>query len=123
MVDRKTLRVFGYIWALIFLVISYTENMSSIFVTISVCFLLSSTFYPEVYRKTRMFQVWTKFGNILGKVNSYIIIFVLFFMIFTPIGITLRLLGKDLLNKKLDRRAKSYFIARNIQPGSMVNQF
>jgi hypothetical protein len=59
----------------------------------------------------------------MGKVNSKIIISVLFFFIFAPIGIFLRLIKKDLLNKKLNKKVESYFVKRETQPGSMINQF
>jgi hypothetical protein len=123
MSDKKTLRTFGYIWALIFFVVSYTHEMNAIFLTISLCFFLSASFYPDLYTKTHLFQLWVKFGNLMGKVNSKIIISVLFFFIFTPIGIFLRLIKKDLLSKKLDKEAKSYFVVRKDQAGSMINQF
>lgn len=123
MSDKKTLRTFGYIWALIFFVVSYTHEMNAIFLTISLCFFFSASFYPDLYTKTHLFQLWVKFGNLMGKVNSKIIISVLFFFIFTPIGIFLRLIKKDLLNKKLNKKAESYFVKREAQPGSMINQF
>jgi len=121
--DKKTLKTFGYIWALILFIISYKFNMNVIFLTLSIVFLISSTLFPEIYVKTKIFQNWIKIGDFLGKINSKIIIFILFFFVFTPIGFILRLLGKDLLHKKLDKTVKSYFITRKTQAGPMINQF
>jgi len=123
MSDKKTLKTFGYIWSLIFFVVSSAHEMNAIFLTISLFFFLSASFYPELYIKTYLFQIWIKFGNIMGKINSKIIILILFFFIFTPIGVFLRLINKDLLSKKLDKNATSYFVQRKEQASSMINQF
>ncbi len=123
MPHKKTLRTFGFIWALIFFIISYKYNMNALFLSISLFFAVSATFFPDFYFKTHVFQSWVKFGNFLGKINSKIIIFILFFFIFTPIGFFLKLIGKDLLNKKFSKRASTYFVERQTQAGSMINQF
>ncbi len=123
MSKKKTLKTFGYIWALIFFVVSYTHDMNAIFLIISICFVLSASFYPKLYTKTHLFQLQVKFGNIMAKINFKVIMLILFFFVFTPIGIFLRLFKKDLLSKKLDKKKKSYFVSRKDQPGSMSNQF
>jgi len=48
---------------------------------------------------------------------------VLFYLFFTPVAFILRLFGKDLLNKKLDKNKESYWTNRETQPESMKNQF
>ncbi|MCE3255463.1 MAG: putative rane protein [Rickettsiaceae bacterium] len=123
MPEKKTLRVFGLIWAVIFFVIGYKYNMNRFFLGASFCFLLSAAFFPEIYFKTKLFQIWIKFGDFIGKINSKIITFLLFFFIFTPISLVLKLLGKDLLSKEFDKSCTTYFTARQTQPGDMKNQF
>ena len=46
-----------------------------------------------------------------------------YFSTVVPIGMFMKLLGKDLLNKKIDRSAKTYWIERDQPVGSMKNQF
>ncbi len=46
-----------------------------------------------------------------------------YFIVVLPIGVIMRLLGKDLLRLKLNKEAKSYWIERNEPMGSMKNQF
>ena len=48
---------------------------------------------------------------------------IVYFMTVLPIGIIMHLLGKDLLKKKFDYNAKSYWIERKEPIGSMKNQF
>ncbi len=123
MPDKKTLQIFGIIWALIFFVTGYKYNLSLFFLSVSLCFLVSAVFYPNIFFKIRIFQFWIKIGDFLGKINSKIITWILFFGIFTPMSFVLKILGKDLLNKKFNKETNSYFIARKIQAGSMSNQF
>ena len=69
---------------------------------------------------------WFRFGLMLHKIISPIILGLLFFVTVTPIALILRALDKDLLNLRLDPKAKSYWIHRH-PPGpetkSMSNQF
>ena len=46
-----------------------------------------------------------------------------YFLTVLPIGLIMRLLGKDLLRQKIDKNAKSYWIGRREPMGSMKNQF
>ena len=46
-----------------------------------------------------------------------------YFITVVPTGITMRLLGKDLLKQKLDNNAKSYWVKRSEPMGSMKNQY
>ena len=73
--------------------------------------------------KTHILQRWIQFGNLIGKINYTIIIFFLFFFIFTPMAILLKIFGKDLLNKKLDKNCESYFKPRTAPLSDMKNQF
>jgi len=67
-------------------------------------------------------KLWFKFGLFLGKIISPLIIGLIFFVIVTPIGIIMRLLGKDLLNLKYNKK-KSYWIEKTGPKSKMKNQF
>ena len=41
--------------------------------------------------------VWIKFGETLGKIIAPIIMSLIYFIVITPIGLFMRLIGKDLL--------------------------
>ena len=64
----------------------------------------------------------SKFGELLGKIISPIVMGVVYFIIITPIGFFVRLLGKDLLNIKFSKK-DSYWIKREKNIGSMKRQF
>ena len=48
---------------------------------------------------------------------------IVFFFVITPIGLFMKLIGKDLLNNKLDNNKKSYWIIRDKVKSSMKQQF
>lgn len=71
---------------------------------------------------TPLNKIWFKFGLLLGAVISPIIMGLIFFLVVTPIGITMRLFRKDLLNLKFNND-KSYWIEKNGPKSKMKNQF
>ncbi|WCL49592.1 SxtJ family membrane protein [Leptospira sp. GIMC2001] len=52
--------------------------------------------------------VWMKIGEVLGYINTRLILGIVFFILFAPIGLFRRLIGKDALNIKLSDKEKSY---------------
>ena len=71
---------------------------------------------------TPLNKLWFKFGIFLGKIISPLIMGIIFFLVVTPIGILMRLLGKDLLNLKHNKN-KSYWIDKTGPKSKMRNQF
>ena len=67
-------------------------------------------------------RMWLKFGELLGKIISPIVMAFVYFFVITPIAIIIRLLGKDLLKVKFNTRS-SYWISRDKNIGSMKKQF
>lgn len=71
-------------------------------------------------------KLWTKLGLLLGAIVNPIVLGLLFFLVFTPIGALARLLGKDFLGLKRKPEAESYWISRDPpgpEPASMKDQF
>jgi hypothetical protein len=71
-------------------------------------------------------RLWSRFGVLLGRLVSPIALGVLFYLAFVPIGLAMRIAGKDPLRLKRDAAADSYWIPRQPPgppPDSMTNQF
>ena len=119
----KNLRIFGLIWSGIFLIIALKTNWNFFIIFLAVIFVLISFLKPTLFEHSKIMPLWLKFGEFAGKINSQIIIFTMFYFLFTPIGIVLRLMGKDLLSKKLQPQTTSYFKARSQTVNDMRNQF
>ena len=61
---------------------------------------------PESLRMVN--EVWIKVGNVLGWINSRIILGIMFYLLIFPIGLLLKVFGKDAMNRKLDAKSDSY---------------
>jgi hypothetical protein len=69
---------------------------------------------------------WTKLGILLSRVVSPVALGLLFYAVLTPIGVLMRLTGKDPLRLKREPGARSYWMPRHPPgppPDSMTNQF
>ncbi len=71
-------------------------------------------------------RVWLKFGLLLHKIINPLVMGLLFFVVFTPTAIIMRLLRKDLLRLKKEPGVASYWIPRSVEtdpPSNMKNQY
>ncbi len=69
---------------------------------------------------------WMKFAQVLGWFSTHVVLSVFFYLVLTPGSLVVRLLGKDLLDQRIDRSAKTYWRKREstaFDPGRMENQF
>ena len=68
-------------------------------------------------------KLWFKLGLALGAVVAPVVMALVYFTTVVPIGLIMRLMGKDMLRQKLNKNAKSYWIVRDQPMGSMKDQF
>lgn len=71
-------------------------------------------------------RLWLKLGLLLGKIASPIALAILFYGVVAPIGVLMRLGGKDTLRLQMDPETDSYWIPRKPPgppPDSMTNQY
>jgi hypothetical protein len=115
---RKEIRNFGITIGLILLVISailfWKANTSYlIFIIIGLVLLGSGLTIPIILKP--IYLIWMVFATILGWIMTHVILSLLFYIIFTPIGLILRLFGKQFLVLKWDKAQESYWNIRNEQ--------
>ena len=67
--------------------------------------------YPQSLKQ--LFDAWMLFGMFMGWINTRIILGVIFYFVFVPYGLMMRLFGKDLLSRKLDPTLSTYRIINN----------
>ncbi len=116
---------FGIIFFIVFLILALIplKNNGEIklwSLIISIIFLYLAIINSKIL--TPFKKIWIKLGMILGKVISPLIMGLIFFLIITPIGLIIRLFGKDLLNLKFNKK-KSYWIEKKEPKSKMKNQF
>ena len=79
-------------------------------------------FAPAMLRPLNL--LWLRFGLLLHRVVNPIVMGLLFFAVFMPMGLLMRLSGKDFLRLRFRGGDTSYWITRvGSPPGSMRNQF
>jgi hypothetical protein len=68
--------------------------------------------------------VWMKVGHVLGWINTRIILGVIYYALFTPMGLIMRLMGKDSMHRVFRQDATTYRVVRSPRPRHhMRNQF
>jgi hypothetical protein len=55
-------------------------------------------------------RLWFRFGLLLNRIVSPVVMGILFFLTVTPVGLVMRLRNRDLLRQRFDPGAKSYWI-------------
>jgi hypothetical protein len=71
-------------------------------------------------------KAWTRFGLLLHKITSPIVLGLMFFVVVTPVALLMRLVGRDPLSLKMNRDAGTYWVDRKPpgpKPDTFPNQF
>ena len=128
-VEGSSDRVFGLVFAGVFLFVAAWPLLDGAAprrwaLGASAVFGLAALLKPALLAGLN--RLWIRLGVLLGKVVSPIALGVLFYGVLTPIGVLMRLAGKDSLRLKRDSKASSYWLPREPPgppPDSMSNQF
>lgn len=117
---------FGYVFAALFFILSISSY--PILPKIRIFLIIASTLTTAVtllnpQLLTTPNRLWARFGELLGKVVSPMILGVLFFVIFTPMAVILKICRKDVLDLKIEKSKKSYWVKSPAQDSSMKDQF
>ncbi|TKJ37590.1 hypothetical protein CEE37_13840 [candidate division LCP-89 bacterium B3_LCP] len=118
---KKEIRTWALVMAAIlaavgtiqFFVWSHIQTASVLWI-ISAAFLLTGLLIPKLLKP--IFWLWLKLATALAWLNTRLILGIVFFLVFTPVGLLLRLLRKDLLKERWDSDASSYWIRRSDKP-------
>ena len=118
-------RSFGIVFFVFFLIVAtyqlYFGNSLRVWsIIISLIFLILGLLNSRIL--TPLNLVWFKFGMLLGRIISPVVMGLVFFLVVTPTGIIMKLFKKDLLNLK-KKTSSSYWIIRNKSKTDMKDQF
>ena len=123
-------RSFGLLFfgvlSIISIILYYKQayQIGSIFFFLGLSFLYFSFFFSQVL--TPLNYLWARFGLLLHKIITPIILATIFFSVFTPIGLLMRLLSGPSAMKTFDRKISTYWIKRTPpgpEPKSLEEQF
>ena len=119
-------RSFGLVFFVVFLIISLWPLLDggqfkiwSLF--FSLFFLVLGLMNSKLLTPINL--LWTKFGILLGNIFAPIVMSFIFFLVVTPIGLLMRMMGRDLLRTKYNKSGKSYWIKREKRITKMNQQF
>jgi len=83
---------------------------SLLFTGAAIVIIIAALFSPFLLRP--LHKTWMALAFFLGGVMSRLILTLLFYLILTPVGLLLRLFGKDLLHLRRNPRLQSYWLER-----------
>ena len=118
-------RSFGIVFFIVFLLIALYpllkgNDLRIWSLVISFIFLALGSINSKIL--TPLNRLWFKFGLLLGRFISPLVMGIIFFIVVTPTGIIMRLFKKDLLNLKYNKK-ETYWINKSGPKSKMKNQF
>ena len=127
--EKSDLRKFGITIGVILLIIAgflfWKEKESfQILLTFGVTLFILGIAIPIILKP--IYWVWMFFATILGWIMTRVILSLLFYIIFTPIGLILRFFGKQFLELRWDKSKESYWNFRtneHLKKGNYEKQF
>ena len=128
-IELPSNKKFGFFFFIIFLFLGaylFVKNYSlasSVSILIATIFLFFAVFLPD--KLLYLNSCWMHFGVLIGKIVSPVVLGVIFFGIFLPIGLSMRLFGRDELGLNM-RDVSSYWKKRQsvkIKSNSFKDQF
>ncbi len=122
-------RAFGIVFAVVFLIIgvlplAFGGTVRIWSLAVSAAFLAIAFLRPVLLAPLN--RLWTRFGLLLHKIVSPVVLGIMFFAVITPMGLLRRALVKDPLRLRFDRQARSYWVDRRPpgpRPDTFNNQF
>ena len=116
---------FGIVFFIVFIIISLypllnQEDIRIWSLVIAFIFFILALLNSKIL--TPLNKIWTRFGLFLGNLISPIVMGIIFFFVVTPIGLLMRLFGKDVLNLKKNKFS-TYWIKKTDQKSRMEKQF
>ena len=122
---KSSSKSFGYLFFGLFLILSLwpvlnDNSVNFLFLSISAVFLILTILKAKILDFLNNY--WIKLGELLGRVVAPIIMFLVFFVIVTPLSLLTKLLKKDLLNMRFND-SKTYWANKVKKIDSMYKQF
>ncbi|MGO9845043.1 MAG: SxtJ family membrane protein [Methylocella sp.] len=120
---------FGYVFAAFFFIVSMWPVIWGLpprywTLVAATAFALAALAFPRVLRPINL--TWFYAGLLLNEITNPVIMALIFTTVIVPIGLLMRLMGKDLLDLRRRPEAKTYWTIKNnrsMTPQSMRDQF
>jgi nitrate reductase NapE component len=128
-VKASSNRSFGWVFTAVFLIIAVWPLVSGGMVrwwslSVAAAFALVTVAAPKLLALPN--RLWLRFGLLLNRIISPVVLALLFYFVVTPMGALMRVFGKDTLRLRRHATDTSYWIKRDPpgpKPDSMNHQF
>ncbi|MDD5166709.1 MAG: SxtJ family membrane protein [Candidatus Omnitrophica bacterium] len=122
--DNKDLKSFGIAMGIAFLaiaglIIARHRHSPVPAAIISAVFIFLALIRPLSLKP--VYMAWMKLAFLLSWFNTRLILLVIFYLVFAPVGMFLRLLGIDLLDRKIDKTRQSYWQGKEEKEFSLAD--
>jgi len=114
----KELRQFGWMVGIVLISIGFWQLYRQIHSTARIvlwslggCLLVSGLFFPKIL--SPIYKLWMGLAGILGWVNTRILLGLIFYLVFSPLGLIMRALRRDVLKHKIDPGVGTYWVDRD----------
>ena len=128
--SRRELFIFGAMFAAFFgliggLVLWKSQTLTAAYVIWSIAAFITILFFAVRPIRKPIYLGWIYLAYPIGWVVSHTAMAVIYYLVFTPIGLIMRLLGRDPMERRLDRSAASYWVEHDpaTEPGRYFRQF
>ncbi|MDD2679596.1 MAG: SxtJ family membrane protein [Candidatus Omnitrophica bacterium] len=124
--DTKNLKKFGmtmgiaFLVIAIFIIIRHKHSPLPVLI-IALIFFIMGVVTPALLKPA--YIAWMRFAYLLGWINTRLILVIIFYLVLTPIGLVMRLCGIDSLERKINKKAGSYWKKRELTKPSYERQF
>ncbi len=127
--NRSSDRVFGIFFALLALILGAWPMVSGghpihVLLGIGLLLLVVAAAMPKLLRPFN--RLWFEFGLLLHKLISPLVLGLIYLTSVAPVGLLMRMFGKDPLRRRFEPELRSYWIARDPpgpQADSLPRQF
>ena len=118
--SKKALRSFGWVVGGVLLVIAavvWWRNDFAVTTAVSVlggiggALVVLGLTAPVVLKP--VYRVWMALAVVMGFIMTRVILSVVYYLVMTPIGLAMRLFGKDPMHRRIDPEASSYWIEKS----------
>jgi hypothetical protein len=122
-------RSFGLVMAAFFILVAiaplrHHQHVRNWAFGVAGLFLIFALIRPALLKPLN--KAWMALGLLLSRFVTPVVIGIMFYLVFTPVGFIYRMLGRDPLRLSFSKSDKSYWIERRPPgppPEEMLNQF
>ena len=73
--------------------------------------ILSLSIFKPLFLKP-LYKAWLTIGLCIGWIINRVVLIIIFYLVFAPVGLVLRLIKKDLLDRKIEPQRDSYWLKK-----------